>query len=180
MHPKLPGHPSKRRKVGGGEGSQNNEQSRTSQQDSMAAPSHAPLPSLAAKDDASSLPAKLWDHAYDELKRDVPKLVDAYEKILSGQLKNGHGSKVSESQRNDIEQDNPDRRRQQMERLIKDGLAKIDGEAKIKERLGFAVNLVLSVKNTISSAIQALPQAALAWGGIAVTLQLRLKPTVKV
>ncbi|KAL2153475.1 hypothetical protein VTH82DRAFT_4630 [Thermothelomyces myriococcoides] len=131
--------------------------------------------SQTAKDDPS-LPAKLWDRAYDELKEKEAKLVDEHEKILTRQLKYGYGSQVPETQQNGIDQDNPDKRRRQMKRLIKAGLAKIDKEVRLKEKFGPAMNFVLSVKNAISSAIQAIPQAALAWGSISVALQMLVNP----
>lgn len=154
-------------------------------QGALSAPSHQLLTSqdtsipdngssYAFNNDVPSLAAKLWDLAYDELKREETELVDAYEKILTRQLENDHGSKAPEAQSNGIDQNNPNRRRQQMERLIKDGLAKIDREARLKESLSPALDVFLSVKNAISFAIQAIPEAALAWGGISVALQVRL------
>ncbi|KAL2153003.1 hypothetical protein VTH82DRAFT_4158 [Thermothelomyces myriococcoides] len=121
---------------------------------------------------SSSVAAKLWDLAYDELKREETKLVTVYEQILSGQLKHGHGSKVSESQPNLIDQNNPDMRREQMRQLINDGLAKIDREIQVKENLIPALNLALSVKNVIRTAVHMVPAAALACGGISVALQV--------
>ena len=80
---------------------------------------------------------------------------------------------VPESQPNIIAQNNLDRRRQ-MNQLINAGLAKTEKEAKVKESLGVAMDVVLSAKNIISAAIQAVPQAALAWTGICIALEVRL------
>lgn len=116
----------------------------------------------------ASLPIQLWDRAYDDLKREEPKLVDAYEKILSRQLQDGPGSIVPESQPNTIAQDDSDRRRRQMTQLINASLVKTEREAKEKVGLDVAVD-VLSAR----SAIQAEPQAALAWTGICIVLEVR-------
>jgi len=123
---------------------------------------------------AASLPVRLWDRAYDDLKREETDLVNAYEKILSRQLHDGPSSAVPEYQPNTIVQDNSDARRRQMTQLIHAGLEKITREAKVKEGLGAAVNVALSARNVISAAIQAVPQAALAWTGICVALEVRL------
>jgi hypothetical protein len=101
-------------------------------------------------------------------------LVDAYEKILSRQLQDGPGSAVPESQPNTIARDDSNARRRQMTWLIHAGLDKTEREAKVKEGLGMAVDVVLAARNIISSAIQAAPQAALAWTGICVALEVRL------
>ena len=99
--------------------------------------------------------------------------MDAYEKILSRQLQNGSNSMVLESQPNIIAQNNSDRHRQMIQ-LINAGLAKTEREAKVKESCGEVMDVVLSVKNIISTAIQAAPQAALAWTGICIALEVHL------
>ncbi|KAK3946552.1 NACHT domain-containing protein [Pseudoneurospora amorphoporcata] len=131
--------------------------------------------SASADDTTTSLPVRLWECAYNELKQEEVKLVDAYEKILSRQLQDGPGSTVPESQSNTIAQNTLDRRRQ-MTQLINAGLAKTEREVKVKESLGVAVDIVLSAKNTISAAIQAVPQAALAWTGICIALETFINP----
>jgi hypothetical protein len=122
----------------------------------------------------ASLPVRLWDRAYNALKQEKTDLVDVYEKILSRQLQDGIGSVVPESQPNTIAQNNSDARRHQMTQLIHAGLDKTAREATVKEGLGVAVDVVLSARNLISSAIQAVPQAALAWTGVCLTLEVRL------
>ena len=99
----------------------------------------------------------------------------AYEKILSGQLQHGLGSQVPESQPNTIAQHDPDTRRRQMRRLIDAGLDKTAREAKAKERIGVAVDIVLATRSLVSSAIEAIPQASLAsvaWTGVCVALEV--------
>lgn len=126
-----------------------------------------------ANNAATSLSVRLWDRAYDDIKREEAALVGTYEKILSGLLKDGLGSAVTESQPNTIAQNDSDARRCQMTRIIRAGLEKTEKEAKAKERVGVAVDSVLSVKNVISLAIQAVPQAAVPWTGVCVALEVR-------
>ncbi|KAK1776790.1 hypothetical protein QBC45DRAFT_204092 [Copromyces sp. CBS 386.78] len=82
---------------------------------------------------------------------------------------------VLESQPNIIAQNNSDRRRQMIQ-LINAGLAKTEREAKVKESCGEVMDVVLSVKNIISAAIQAVPQAAFAWTGICIALEIFINP----
>ncbi|KAL2140827.1 hypothetical protein VTI28DRAFT_3191 [Corynascus sepedonium] len=144
--------------------------------------SDAPLPAASVTDSAdadnttASLPARLWDRAYDDLRREESELIELYEKILSRQLQDGPGSAVPESQPNTIARDDADARRRQMARLIHAGLDKTGREAKVKEGLGVAVDVVLSSMNVISSAIQAVPQAALAWSGMCLALEMFANP----
>ncbi|KAK3946807.1 hypothetical protein QBC32DRAFT_387713 [Pseudoneurospora amorphoporcata] len=128
-----------------------------------------------ADDPTTSLPVRLWERAYNELKKEEAELVNAYEKILSRQLQNSSNSMVLESQPNIIAQNNSDRRRQ-MTQLINAGLTKTEREAKVKENCGEAVDVVLSAKNIISAAIQTVPQAALAWTGICIALEMLANP----
>lgn len=59
-----------------------------------------------------------------------------------------------------------------MEQLVHISLNKTAQEAKVKESLGPTMDIVLSTKNTISFAIQAMPQAALAWTGVYIALEV--------
>lgn len=118
-------------------------------------------------------PERLWDRAYDELKAAETALLHAYEKILSCSLhSDGFGSAVTQSQPNAIVQYDPDTRRRQMEQLVHTGLDKTAREAKVKEGLGSTMDIILSAKDTISSAIQTVPQAALAWTGVCIALEV--------
>jgi hypothetical protein len=128
------------------------------------------------------LPEQLWDKAYDGLKADDSELVTAYEKVLSRELKDDAPSSAppssvtSESQVNEIEQTKPDIRRLQMHKLAQAGLKKTEKEAKAKQTIGDALQVVLSAKNIISSAVEARPQASLAWTGVCFALQILVNP----
>jgi hypothetical protein len=127
-------------------------------------------------DKSPSLPEHLWDRAYDELKENETSeatLVHAYEKILSRHLRDRDPASDSNvGEENIIAQDDPSARRAQMKQLVTSGLAKIKGETKIKDSLDKGVQVVMSAKDIISSAIQSIPQAALAWVGVCVALEV--------
>ncbi|KAK5989879.1 Vegetative incompatibility protein HET-E-1 [Cladobotryum mycophilum] len=122
-------------------------------------------------------PEQLWDQAYDELKKDEAEIVQAYEKILSSKLRGQDiNSPVADFEQNAIAQDNTSERCDQMQKLIRDGLEKTAREAKVKENIGVAVQFVLNARAIISSAVQAMPQAALAWTGACVLLEMLQHP----
>jgi len=125
----------------------------------------------------SDLPERLWDRAYNELKDEEDKWVDEYERILSRELMGGDSSSTNlELQKNEIEQKNPAKRRQQMSQLVEAGLRKTAGEDKVKQAIGGAMLGILNVKDMIGSALQPVPQAALAWTGVCFALQVSLPP----
>ena len=61
-----------------------------------------------------------------------------------------------------------------MDKLIRIGLAKTEKEARIKQNVGEVMEQILSVKDVVSSAIEVMPQAALAWTGVCFALQVTL------
>ncbi|KAM0516054.1 hypothetical protein ACHAPE_005677 [Trichoderma viride] len=125
----------------------------------------------------ASLPERLWDQAYDALKIQDAALVQAYEKILSRNLRGqGFNSPVTDSDKNAIAQNNPHTRRTQMRQLIDEGLNNTAREGKLKETIGTATQFVFAAQDIISSAIQTAPQAALAWAGVCVALEMIRNP----
>lgn len=84
---------------------------------------------------------------------------------------NGSAPEASEP-RNEIARD-PDVRRKQMLKIVQDGLQKTNREADVWHGIGETAQLVLSAKGMVDSAIQAVPQAALAWAGVCFVLQVR-------
>jgi N-terminal domain of NWD NACHT-NTPase len=145
-------------------------------------PTPTASPALTATSDTvasepSSLPERLWDRAYDELKDKESDLVDAYEKILSRELKEGNSSSLTSGLcENAIEQKNLMTRRSQMKELVQAGLKKTEGEDKVKQIIGRAMKGVHSVKHVIDSALNSVPQAAIAWAGVCCALQVSLLP----
>lgn len=132
-------------------------------------------PALVIVDRSSRSPEHLWDLAYDELKVNDAALVDAYEKILSCHLCDRDPESDGDvDEENIIAQGDPGARRAQMEQLVTSGLVKIKREAKMKESLDKGMQVVMSAKEVIRSAIQTIPQAALAWTGVCVALEVRL------
>jgi hypothetical protein len=102
-------------------------------------------------------------------------LVKEYEKILSCELnENSTASQTSDDQPNVIEQKNLEMRRSQMIQLVQKGLKKTEKEAKVKQGIGNAMQVVLGANDIITFAVRACPQAALAWTGVTLALQVSL------
>ena len=57
------------------------------------------------------------------------------------------------------------------------GLKKTEEEAKAKQKIRNVMQVVLTARDIMSSTLQAIPQAALAWTGVCFALQILLNPT---
>ncbi|KAI1357159.1 NACHT domain-containing protein [Xylaria arbuscula] len=150
-----------------------------------AAPSSSPPPAPAASSQPvspdtaptiQSLPERLWNRAYDDLKEEESGLVDTYEKLLSRELEGDPSSTDLTSQKNKIEQKNPEMRRDQMSRLVTDGLEKIERETKIKGNIEEGMQPLSSAKGVIDTVVKAYPEASLAWAGVCCALQMLANP----
>lgn len=121
-----------------------------------------------------SISKSLWDEAYDNLKKSSEsKVVDAYEKILSQELKEGDpGSDLSNTKNSIAQENDPAERCSQMKQLVQIRLDKTEKEDKTKQAVGEVMQVVLSVKDVVSSAIASVPQAALPWTGVCFALQV--------
>ncbi|KAI1357166.1 NACHT domain-containing protein [Xylaria arbuscula] len=142
-------------------------------------PAPAASPQLVSPDTAptiQSLPERLWNRAYDDLKEEESGLVDAYEKLLSRELEGDPSSTDLTSQKNEIEQKHPEMRRDQMSRLVTDGLEKIERETKIKGNIEEGMQPLSSAKGVIDTVVKAYPEASLAWAGVCCALQMLANP----
>ena len=99
-------------------------------------------------------------------------MVDAYERILSQELKEDHSGSDPSNSKNSIEQANTAKRWSQMEQLVQIRLEKTEKEDKTKQTVGEVMQVVLSVKDVVSSATASVPQAALPWAGVCFALQV--------
>ncbi|KAI0430738.1 NACHT domain-containing protein [Xylaria sp. FL1042] len=113
------------------------------------------------------------NRAYDNLKKEESGLVDTYERLLSHELEGDPSSTDLKSQKNEIEQKNPDMRRDQMSRLVAAELKKIERETKIEENIGAGMQPVSYAKGVIdNTVVNAYPEASLAWAGVCCALQM--------
>lgn len=138
-------------------------------------PTSTTQPTFSTTSPSPNISERLWNEAYDGLKQKEPKLVDAYERILSrGFEKDDSSPEGSQMDENSIEQTDKDKRWSQMERLVQAGLKKTEWESKKKQAVGAALQGLLSLKDLIGSALETMPQAALAWTGVCFAMQVGL------
>lgn len=111
----------------------------------------------------------IWDRAYDALKTEDAALVQAYERILSSKLQN---TEVT-ADVNVINQHDQEKRRGQMHQLVKDGLAKISQEIKVKSLVGSVLQTVNLAQNIVTEVVKDVPQAAIPWAAVCLSLEVR-------
>jgi hypothetical protein len=138
-------------------------------------PANSPRPADIPELPSTSLQERLWNEAYDALKADKPKIVEAYEKFLSTELQNDRGSCVTPTE-NEIEP--TEQRWHQMERLTHVGLQRTEKDAAAKQNIGDVLQTVNIVKGMVGPAVQAAPEAAVAWVGVSFALEVCLPPHI--
>lgn len=111
---------------------------------------------------ALSTSQRLWNAAYNSLKKDDAMLVRSYTKILEKVLR-PEVSEISASDIDDVPAELRDSTRQQiyMKKLVEEGQAKVSTASKITKGVGDVAQFILSAKDMIDMAIQNIPQAAL-------------------
>lgn len=125
----------------------------------------------------------LWNQAYDEISKGNPRLVTGYETILVDNLIKSTEKSTEESTDKKSAQTamitisrERDARRNQMRQLVQHGLYKAQNAGAVSGGLNNVAGVAQAVKGVIDSAVQASPQAALAWAGISVMLELFQNP----
>ena len=121
---------------------------------------------------APRLPGRLWTQAYDAVKEANPKLVHAYETLLRrvpGESDPAHNHEVED-------QANAELTRSHMVQLIQAGLEKTKRETERKEKAGEVVRVIASVRDLVGAALKHAPEAAAAWGGVCLLLNVSYEP----
>jgi hypothetical protein len=140
---------------------------------------HQTAPAAAAAASPSNLPERLWDEAYSQTRVSDSNVVDAYEKILSARLGEHNAGGLespTESARNALHENeiahDVGERRLQMQQLVQHGLRKTKKDAAAKQEIGDGIQAAMVVKEMVDKAIQASPEAAVAWVGVCFALEV--------
>ncbi|KAH7187803.1 hypothetical protein DER44DRAFT_736509 [Fusarium oxysporum] len=145
-------------------------------------PTFQPSPPTSTDSDTPSLPSlqeRLWNQAYDELKASEPKLVEAYEQILSAELcRNDSASVASRPTKNEIGM-TPKTRYRQMQQLVQEGLDRTQRAASIKRGIDEGLQAVQAVRGIVDKAVHAAPEAAVAWVGVCFGLEILSNPVTE-
>jgi hypothetical protein len=159
-----------------------------------------PLVTKANVQQVLGLSQKLWNDAYDRIETDENKLVEGYRKTLAKVLldempqdpiaekaTNAPAFEVTDGSAElekrkavlsaEISAELKDRTRRQMhlEKLVKQGQAKVAKASKVTKGIGAVTETILSIKSFVDPILQNIPQAApaaLPWAGICVGLQV--------
>ncbi|KAH7160544.1 hypothetical protein B0J13DRAFT_494208, partial [Dactylonectria estremocensis] len=138
------------------------------------------LPS--STDPKTSLPSlqeRLWNQAYDELIAREPKVVEAYETILSAELDRNDSTSVAfEPTENKIGKTR-EARCGQMQQLVQAGLDRTQKDASIKGGIDKGLQAVQAVRGIVDKAVQAAPEAAIAWVGVCLGLEILSNPVTE-
>ncbi|KAH7350019.1 WD40-repeat-containing domain protein [Plectosphaerella cucumerina] len=126
-----------------------------------------PQSAAASELSPSTLQERLWNQAYDGVKGDEPKIAEAYERLLSATLQDDRGSPLASNNKDQLTE-----RGRQMERLVEIGLQRTDKAAAAKTKVADGVETVMTVKDLVSKAVQAVPAAAVAWVGVCFALEV--------
>ncbi|KAJ5338643.1 hypothetical protein N7452_005371 [Penicillium brevicompactum] len=118
----------------------------------------------------------LWDEAYNNLKEEEAQLLDGYEKILSHRLRDESDEFFPASQENQINQKDSEIRRSQMRSAIEKGLKNTEKEAEFKQGATEVLQVALGLNDMITLAIKRVPEAALAWSVVSLSMQMFLNP----
>ncbi|KAK4164093.1 hypothetical protein QBC43DRAFT_170143, partial [Cladorrhinum sp. PSN259] len=116
----------------------------------------------------------LWNQAYDQVSREKSHLVAGYEEILCdnflirNQAQQG-GTAITIAHEHNA-------RRHQMQQLVHQGIQKAHTAHMLTEGLDNFFQVTQFLKGVLDSAVQASPQAALAWAGISVILEVLQNP----
>ncbi|KAM9873931.1 nwd1 protein [Verticillium dahliae] len=137
-------------------------------------PPATPQRSILSETSVASLQERLWNQAYDGLKTDEPGIVEAYEKFLSTELQDG-GSPCTTTTENQIEPASQGRW-QQMGRAVQVGLQRTEKDTAIKQKISDGIKVASPVKALIGKAVQAAPEAAVAWVGVCFALEMLSNP----
>ena len=123
---------------------------------------------------APSLQVRLWNEAYDALKETEPKLMDAYERILSLKLLGNQESQDTAAEGANQISESQDARCHQMAKLVRSELKRIEKVVSLKAKAGQGLDIINTVKGTVNTALQSAPQAAVAWAGVCAGLEVSL------
>ncbi|KAF3402610.1 hypothetical protein DPV78_003938 [Talaromyces pinophilus] len=110
---------------------------------------------------------RLWNQAYDDLKTIEARTVEAYEKLLSSELQAGSGNKIGQSL---------EARSSQMQQLVQLGLERTKKIATIQGLVADGLDVVDSLKGIIDQAVNASPEASIAWAGISFGIEILANP----
>ncbi|KIL86170.1 hypothetical protein FAVG1_10566 [Fusarium avenaceum] len=126
----------------------------------------------------TSPPQRIWNQAYDELKKpeNEQAIVEAYEKILTKYLLSTTETTEENNGAQNLINADPAKRWKQMEQLVQEGLETTAKDADIKEKVNHWITIIQPLRDAVSTGVKAAPAAAIPWAGICCALQILSSP----
>ncbi|KAL2889117.1 Vegetative incompatibility protein HET-E-1 [Ceratocystis lukuohia] len=136
----------------------------------------SPPPAKSESVPLHTLQKKIWDNAYQGLKSEEPKLVEAFESII-----------LSEPQLDDDSAEPTDRTEgkatakptvtpHQMRKFVERGIERTKKEASVKQELDRGWQAVQAVMGIVDTAIRAAPEAAVIWATVCLGIEVLKNP----
>ncbi|KAI6774889.1 hypothetical protein HG530_001647 [Fusarium avenaceum] len=128
--------------------------------------------------DTTSPPQRIWNQAYDELKKpeNEQAIVEAYEKILSTYLLPTTATTQDNNDPQNLINADPAKRWKQMEQLVQKGLERSAKYADRKEKVDRWITITKPLREAVSTGVKAAPDAAIPWAGICCALEVLSSP----
>ena len=119
-----------------------------------------------------SLQERLRNDAYDRVKLSEAQLVEDYEQILSTVLDKTETSSASREPVVNMMGKDRETRSRQMQQLVMNGLDRTQREASIKHSIDGVLQVWQTLRGTVDKAMQMAPEAAVAWAGVCLGLEV--------
>ncbi|OPB43187.1 hypothetical protein A0O28_0088230 [Trichoderma guizhouense] len=132
-------------------------------------PNPDPAPNCESDVETKQLQGRLWNKAYEQLKSGNTELVESYEKILSTKLsRDQNGTSEPASLKNRIDKAYNERWKQ-MQMIVEAAVEKKQQSNEKKQKIGSGL---AAVGTTMSQAVRAFPEGAVAWTGVCFALEM--------
>jgi hypothetical protein len=122
---------------------------------------------------AQSISARVWNDAYEATRVEHPGLVKQYEAVLYAELSPVTLSAGKYNLGQWSISNDPDKRADEMRQLVYAGLERSRKQMDAAENVSEGIRAIFALKGVVDKAVQACPQAAVAWVGICFTLEVR-------
>jgi hypothetical protein len=122
---------------------------------------------------AQSIAARLWNDAYEATRFERPDLVKHYEEVLCVQLGPPALSAGKSGSGKGLIYNDPEERAEQMRQLVDAGLERSRKQMDAAQNVSEGIRAIFAFKGVVDRAVQACPQAAVAWVGICFALEVR-------
>lgn len=134
-------------------------------------PNPGPAPNCEPDVEPKQVQGRLWNKAYEQLKSSNTELVESYEKILSTKLSRDQNSPSEPASLENRIDKAYDERWKQMQMIVEAALEKKQQSIEKKQKIGSGL---AAVGITMSQAVRAVPEGAVAWTGVCFALEVSL------